>query len=94
MSKALSVADAKRRFSDVLGAVRHRGERFVVQRRGTPVAAIVSVDDLEALEGTGHRGVLALVGAFADARRLPAVLDEVVRTRSRQRQRRVPKLTR
>ena len=30
MSKAVSVADAKRRFADVLGAVRHAGERFVI----------------------------------------------------------------
>ncbi len=94
MSKALSVADAKKRFSDVLGAVKHRGERFVVQRRGTPVAAIVPVGDLEALEGRSRRGVLALVGAFGDAEQLPDVLDQVVRGRSRERRRPAPKLGR
>ena len=93
MSKAVSVADAKRRFSDVLGAVRHRGERFVIERRGTPVAAIVPVDDLAALEGK-RGGVLALVGAFRDARELPSVLDAIVRTRAQQRRRRSPRLPR
>jgi len=89
----MSVAEAKRRFADVLGAVRHRGERFVIERRGTPVAAIVPVDDLAALEGK-RGGVLALVGAFGDARELPSVLDAIVRTRSRQRRRRAPRLAR
>jgi prevent-host-death family protein len=93
MSKAMSVADAKRRFSDVLGAVRHRGERIVIERRGTPVAAIVPLDDLAALEGK-RGGLLALVGAFRDARELPSVLDAVVRSRSRQRPRRAPPLSR
>ena len=94
MSKAVSVAEAKRKFSDVLGAVRHGGERFVIERRGTPVAAIVPVDDLAVLEGTAARGALGLVGGFRDAKGFPAVLDEIVRTRASQRRRRVPKLGR
>src|SRR5215468_8818908 len=53
MATSLSVAEAKRRFSDVLGSVRHRGERVVVERRGRPIAAIVPLDDLARLEGEG-----------------------------------------
>ena len=92
MVKTVSVAEAKRRFSDVVGAVRHGGQRFVIERRGTPVAAIVPVDDLVTLEGKGSRGVLGLVGAFQDAKDLPGTLDGVVRTRSSQRPRPAPKL--
>ena len=92
MVKALSVAEAKRRFSDVLGAVRHRGERVIVERRGRPIAAIVPLDDLERLEGNAARGVLALVGAFGDAKELPRLLDDVVRARARQRRRPAPRL--
>ena len=94
MAKSLSVGEAKRRFSDVVGAVRHGGQRFVIERRGTPVAAIVPVDDLATLEGKGSRGVLGLVGAFRDAKALPRILDEVMRTRSGQRARPAPKLAR
>jgi len=83
MAKTVSVAEAKRRFSDVVGAVRPGGQRFVIERRGTPVAAIVPVDDLVALESKASRGVLGLVGAFRDAKDLPRILDGVVRTRSR-----------
>ncbi len=92
MARALSVAEAKRRFSDVLGSVRHRGERVIVERRGRPIAAIVPLDDLARLEGNAPRGVLALVGAFADAKELPRLLDDVVRARARQRRRPAPRL--
>lgn len=92
MTKRVSVAEAKRKFSDVLGAVRHGSQRFVVERRGTPVAAIVPIDDLAALEGKGARGVLALVGAFRDGRNLSTALDRIVATRSNQRSRPAPKL--
>src|SRR2546425_1668768 len=92
MVKTVSVAEAKRRFSDVVGAVRHGGPRFVIERRGTPVAAIVPVDDLVTLEGKGARGVLGLVGAVPDAKGLPGVLDGVVRTRSRHRPPSAPEL--
>ncbi len=93
-AKALSVAEAKRRFSDVLGAVKHRGERVVVERRGRPIAAIVPLDDLARLEGDVQRGFLALVGAFGDVPAFPRVLDDIVRTRRLQRSRPAPKLGR
>jgi prevent-host-death family protein len=89
----IGIADAKRRFADVLGAVRHRGERFVIQRRGTPVAALVPIADLDRLRGRSGRGFLALVGAFDDAGELPETLDQVVRNRRSQRTRPPVRLT-
>jgi prevent-host-death family protein len=94
MARSLSVAEAKRRFSDVLGTVRHRGERVIVERRGRPVAAIVPLDDLARLEGDTGPGVLALVGAFGDARDLPRILDDVVQARAGQRRHPAPRLRR
>lgn len=38
--KEISATDAARRFSDVLDAVEHRGQSFVVVRKGRPVARI------------------------------------------------------
>ena len=94
MTKRVSVAEVKRKFSDVVGAVRHGSQRFVIERRGTPVAAIVPIADLATLEGKGARGVLALVGAFRDAKDLPPILDRIVETRATQRRRTAPKLGR
>lgn len=87
----ISVADAKRRFSDLLGAVRYQHARYVIERNGTPMAAIVPLDDLEGKARTDQRqGLLALVGAFADSEEYADSLDDAVRSRSGQRSRRVP----
>ncbi len=89
----ISVAEAKRRFADVLGTVHYRGERYVVERNGTPMAALVPLSDLAEDAQDGERsGFLALVGAFADAPEYAETLDEVVRSRGSQRSRPAPKL--
>ena len=65
MSETIGVAEAKRRFSELLDRVR-RGERFVIARRGRAEVALVPPADV-----THHRpeqplGFLSLVGLFAD----------------------------
>jgi prevent-host-death family protein len=91
--KSISVAEAKRRFADVLGAVRYRGERFVVERNGTPMAALVPLSDLDQGPPSSQpRGFLALVGAFSDAPEYADMLDAVVRGRKSQRSRPAPRL--
>lgn len=80
MTERIGIAEAKRRFADVLGEVRYRGERFIIERRGTPIAALVPLEDLDD-DGGGSSGVLGLVGAFADAPEFADVLEEVVESR-------------
>ena len=46
MTNTLSVAEAKAKLSEILNRVRERGERYVIQRHGKPVAAVVPVEDL------------------------------------------------
>jgi prevent-host-death family protein len=89
----ISVAEAKRRFADVLGTVHYRGARYVVERNGTPMAALVPLSDLGDAPGTDERsGFMALVGAFADEPGFADSLAEVVRSRGTQRARPAPKL--
>jgi prevent-host-death family protein len=45
----LNVAEAKRRFSDLLGQVAYRGETIVISRRGRPMAKLVPVGEEPAL---------------------------------------------
>lgn len=90
----ISVAEAKRRFADVLGTVRYQGERYVVERNGTPMAALVPLADLQATSAEPERsGFLALVGAFADEPRYSESLTEVLRSRRTQRSRPAPRLS-
>ena len=89
----ISVAEAKRRFADVLGTVRYRGERYVVERNGTPMAALVPVADLQETDAAAKRpGFLALVGAFEDEPRYAESLADAVRGRRTQRSRPAPRL--
>jgi prevent-host-death family protein len=88
MTERLGVARAKREFSDLLGAVRHRGARFIIERRGTPMAALVPVEELEG----EPRGFLGLVGAFDDAPELADALEEIVQERSGEQTRSAPEM--
>jgi prevent-host-death family protein len=91
----IGVAEAKRRFADVLGAVRYRGERFVVERNGTPMAAVVPISEVEgAADHPEQPGFLALVGAFEDEPEYADSLADTVRGRRTQRSRPVPPLQR
>ncbi len=89
----ISVAEAKRRFADVLGTVRYQGERYVVERNGTPMAALVPLADLQGTsEPVGRPGFLALVGAFEDEPEYAESLADAVRSRRAQRSRPAPRL--
>lgn len=46
----LSVLQARSRLADALNRVAYGGERIVLERRGKGVAALVSLEDLAALE--------------------------------------------
>jgi prevent-host-death family protein len=77
----VSTAEAKARLSELIGAVAYGHDRVVIERRGRPVAVLVSVDDADRLQATDAearrpRGALALVGAWADVD--DDVLDGIV----------------
>lgn len=64
MVEHISVREAKRRFSELL-SLSKGGKRFVIQRRGVPVAALVSVKEvIEIEEGFSGKpgGLLAALG--------------------------------
>jgi len=91
----IGVAEAKRRFADVLGAVRYRGERFVIERNGTPMAAVVPISEVQgATEQVERPGFLALIGAFEDEPEYVDSLADAVRSRRTQRSRPAPRLQR
>jgi len=51
--KALSLADAKAHFSEVVTNAEHKHERLLIEKRSKPVAVVIGYDDymkLEAME--------------------------------------------
>ena len=83
MSKNLSVADAKKHFSELMGRVAYNKERFLIERHGKPMAALVSTEDLAHLEREpkAPQGLLAAVGACADFEDWDLFIENIYRQR-------------
>ena len=83
MAKIRSVADAKKNLSELMSRAAYNNERFLIQRRGKPMAALVSVEDLAQLEKepASPKGLMAAVGALADFEGLDAMIEEIYRQR-------------
>jgi prevent-host-death family protein len=90
MAEMINIAEAKRRFSELIDRV-GGGERFIVARRGRPVLALVPPEAV----GTAserHLGLAAFAGALADWPELDDVLADVVASRALARDRPPPEL--
>ena len=87
----MSVADAKKHLSELMSRVAYNKERFLIQRRGRPMAALVSAEDLEQLEQLSKtgQGLLSAVGACADFDEWDQMIDDIYRQREQARDRTV-----
>ena len=72
--EAINVAEAKSRFSELISRAAS-GERFIIQRRARPVAALIGAVDLERLERTS-RAARRLALALGQAE---SILEKVER---------------
>ena len=88
MARRVSAAQAKAQLSALSAEVAYGGQRVVIERRGTPLVALVSMDDLELLghgRATSARphGALALAGAWreVDAEDLESLVEEIYAAR-------------
>ena len=84
MSTSVGVGEAKRRLSELMSRVVYRGERFVIERRGRPMVALVSAEDLARLkqEPVAPGGLLAALGAWADFEEIDELVADIYRHRS------------
>ena len=86
-STAVNVAEAKKRFSDLLGRVAYGGETIVITRRGRPMAKLIPV-----AEPGGRAGLGALRGWLERDDPFFARVDAIVAARARHRPR-IPRVT-
>ncbi|HWX46171.1 MAG TPA: type II toxin-antitoxin system prevent-host-death family antitoxin [Solirubrobacteraceae bacterium] len=88
----LGVAEAKRRFSELIDRV-DAGERFVVSRRGRP-AVVLGPPTPEALRPPARRpvGLAAVAGALADWEDLDEAVREIYLARRHSHDRAAPDL--
>ncbi|MEO6666415.1 MAG: type II toxin-antitoxin system Phd/YefM family antitoxin [Nitrospiria bacterium] len=97
MAKTVSVAEAKRDFSEILSRAALRRERFIIARKGKPVAALISVDELDLLpdrpaDERGQHGLLAAVGAWEEHPRIDQLTRTLSTARRKAKDRRGPRL--
>lgn len=90
MAKRVSAAQAKAQLSALAAEVAYGGQRVIIERRGKPLVALVSVPDLERLEqdrATSARpqGALALVGAWREVndKDLESLIEDIYAVREK-----------
>jgi prevent-host-death family protein len=81
MPKKIGVAEVKKHFSEVVNEVSQGRAHFIIEKKGRPMAAMVSIEELEMLEnakkGERKKGLLAAVGAWEDFENLEEVLKVI-----------------
>lgn len=85
MTKSVSIAHLKAHLAQVVSEVQSNQRAVVIEKRGRPIAMLVP------LEAARPAGLLGLVGAFEDAPRFGELIDEVVKSRRKDKKRRVPR---
>ena len=54
MNEKMNVAEAKKKFSELLARTAYNGERFIINRRGKPMAVLIGLEDFALLEEQIH----------------------------------------
>ena len=85
MTETLSVSEAKERLSEIVERVAGSGDRFVIESRGRPVAAVVRAEDLSGLqeEAVQTEGLIGAVGAWSELGddEIDSMVEEIYRQR-------------
>lgn len=78
----ISVADAKSHLSELIAKSSHAHERFIITRRNKPVAALVSLEDLQIIEQYEERqGLAAVAGKWDNFEEVAGSLDDLRKLR-------------
>jgi len=83
MSETMNGADVGRRLPELMSRAGYDNERFLITRRGIPMAALFSAVDLALLEQrqAPPQGLLAAAGACADFDDFDLMIENIYRNR-------------
>lgn len=97
MSKSIGVAEVKRHFSDVMIEVAREGKQYIIEKKGKPMAALVSIKDMEIIgkeeAPSKKRGLLAAIGAWEEFNNIESVMKHIYEKRKTAKERRVKTLS-
>jgi prevent-host-death family protein len=78
----ISIADVKARISEIVAKSQHAQQRFLLTRRAKPVAAIVSLEDLQWLQQREERqGLAAIAGKWQGFEEVAQSLEDLTSIR-------------
>jgi prevent-host-death family protein len=78
----VSIAHTKSHLSELISRSAHGHERFIITRREKPVAALVSLDDLQIIEQQEERqGLAAVAGQWQGFSEIQEVLSDIASLR-------------
>jgi len=76
------VAEVKARLSEYVSLSASRGDRIVITRRGKPVAALVSLQDLQTLsQAEKRKGLSELMGRWKDFEDIGGSVERIYQAR-------------
>ena len=85
------VAELKARLSEYVSLSASRGERIVITRRGKPVAALVSLEDLQTLsQAEKRKGLSELIDRWEDFEDIAGSVERIYQARRNDGYRDVP----
>ncbi len=74
----VSVANAKSHLSELIAKSSYTHERFIITRRNKPVAALVSLEDLQIIEQHEERqGLASIAGKWKEFEEVAASLENL-----------------
>ncbi len=97
MSKVIGVAEVKRNFSEVMVEVAREGKHFIIEKKGKPMAALVNIKDLDAIERKGmpsqKKGLLAAIAVWEEFENIEEVVKHIYDHRKAAKERKVKGLS-
>ncbi len=74
----VSVANAKSHLSELIAKSSFGHERFIITRRNKPIAALVSLEDLQIIEQHEERqGLISVAGKWSDFEEVSSSLEDL-----------------
>lgn len=86
----VSVATVKKKLSEYISKVEINGDRIVIKRRSKPVAALISIEDLESIESKEEKGGLSeAIGKWKGFEEISKDVDGAFASRGKDEERKV-----
>ena len=78
MESYIAIAEIKNHLSEYIAKSTYNHDRFIITKRNKPVAALVNLDDLRAIEQLEERkGLAAVVGKWRDIDELEEAIGDI-----------------